>query len=250
MGSGSATRPAPHGRTCSGAAVTGHVPAWHRAARTAGKHRPSGPLPAQLLFAVVFPNRRAAITRKHCGKREERVKGLAQEGHKTLGCLLAASGGSLNGSREPADALCARRRGQEAKALHLADLCDLGLRVHPVEPQTVFELPSVTINVGDVRACNNPSARALQPYLASLSPPNLTQRCLWAGLSVGKPPEVVTMVTVTSGWGRWRVPGAWESSSAPGAPRYSHSQGRVCAQDYLHHVFCCISGINYLNKPS
>lgn len=163
----------PHGRTCSGTAATGHVPTWHRAAGTAGEHRLSGPLPAQLLFLVVFPSRRAAITRKHCRKREERVKGLAQEGHKALGSLLAASGGSLNGSREPVDALCVRRRGQEAKALHLADSCDLGLRVHQVEPQTVFELPSVTINIGDVRACNNPSARALPPHLASLSPPNL-----------------------------------------------------------------------------
>lgn len=47
--------------------------------------------------------------------------------------------------------LCLWQRGQKVKVLHLADLYDLGLQVHQVESQTVFELPSVTINIGDVR---------------------------------------------------------------------------------------------------
>jgi len=43
---------------------------------------------------------------------------------------------------------------------------------------------------------------------------------------------------------------ASESRSAPGAPRYSCSEGRACARDCLYHIFRCILYIKDLSKPS
>lgn len=91
--------------------------------------------------------------------------------------------------------------GGEGRGLkYLADLCDLGLQVHHVESQTMFELPSVTINIGDERAWKNLAARALRPRLlsseqhsqpggGSSTSPHSSQCCFPAGIWGIKPPD-------------------------------------------------------------
>lgn len=77
------------------------------------------------------------------------------EGHGALASLHF-----INRSREPPLFTAARA---EVKVLHLAHSCDLGLQVHRDEPQTVFELLSVTTNTGQTRAWRNLAPRAAFP---------------------------------------------------------------------------------------
>lgn len=159
--------PVPLSRAGAGstAPVLGHFPALRhgRHCRTAALKKPIA-CPAALLCS--FPQQKGSdynkTSQKMQGKGQGTFTGGTQSTRESLGST-AQFIKLLSGAPRTYSVYGAEGRGLK----YLADLCDLGLQVHHVESQTMFELPSVTINIGDERAWKNLAARALHPHLLS-----------------------------------------------------------------------------------
>lgn len=127
----------------------------------------------------------------------------------------------------------------EVKVLHLADLCDLGLQVPRVPPQTVLELLSVTINIGVMGA----RGKLALPKLLWQCP--ITQGRIWAEkTSLGK-------VTGTQSWEEQR---SWRHhfSAAPKAQpgRAAPAREVFVLGIYLHRIFSCsVPELSRLAQP-
>lgn len=177
--------------------MLGHFPALRhgRHCRTAALKKPIA-CPAALLCS--FPQQKGSdynkTSQKMQGKGQGTFTGGTQSTRESLGST-AQFIKLLSGAPRTYSVYGAEGRGLK----YLADLCDLGLQVHHVESQTMFELPSVTINIGDERAWKNPAARAQSPSAllraafpalgGSSTSPHSSQCCFPAGVRGIKPPS-------------------------------------------------------------
>lgn len=141
---------------------------------------------------------------------------------------------------------CLWRPGQRLKHFTWQS-CDLGLQDLQVETQTVFELPSFSINTGDVKARKSLSSPSLAHVTlpAALWKQRLIKSCLLADPThEGDGDPDLTVEEVDSGrslsWSRGSQPPrrrAQPWGTALFCSQVSCSTGRVCARGYLYHIF-------------
>lgn len=256
--------PVPLSRAGAGstAPVLGHVPALRHGqhCRTAALKKPIA-CPAALLCS--FPQQKGSdfnkTSQKMQGKGQGTFTGGTQSTRESLGST-AQFIKLLSGAPRTYSVYGAEGRGLK----YLADLCDLGLQVHHVESQTMFELPSVTINIGDEglekpggESSPSPSALlgAAFPALGgSSTSPHSSQCCFPAGVrgiippNKGiKPPDGGIKPPDGGRRGQPRLGAAEGLCLEPGReprlgvqPQRAQRKGRVHAQDYLCHIFWCI----------
>lgn len=164
-----AAQPRGWGRIRPAQPQLGHVPALRhgRHCATAALKKPVA-CPAALLRS--FPQQKGSDYNKTLQKTQGRGQGTVTGGTQSTRESLGSTAQFiklLSGAARTYSVYGGEGRGLK----YLADLCDLGLQVHHVESQTMFELPSVTINIGDERAWKNLAARALRPRLLGAALP-------------------------------------------------------------------------------